>query len=127
VPRRAGERYATVLVPDVAASVERFRAAYVTTRGHVPDPDEIDLVFRPLSFVSGPSHTFGQVRDRIASPARLGLLDPSAFDPAQLQALDQGRTRWLWPFAVCRDGRPFGLPADALLRDLFGTTDGPTG
>jgi hypothetical protein len=118
-----GGRYAAFLVPDVAVSVERFRTAYMAARGRVPDPDEYDLVFRPLSFVSGPDHNFGHIRDHVANPARLGLLDPSAFDPADPSSVDENRIRWLGPFAVCRDGRPFGLPADALLQDLFATSD----
>lgn len=116
-------RYAAFLVPDVAASVERFRAGCVVARDRLPDADEYDLIFRPLSFVSGPDHTFGQVRDSVANPALLGLLEPTAFDPTDSGSLDENRIRWLGPFAVCRNGRPFGLPTDGLLRDLFATMD----
>jgi hypothetical protein len=118
-----GGRYAAVLVPDVAASVERFRAGFAAAHGLAPDPDEYDLIFRPLSFVSGLAHTFGQIRDQVANPARLGLLEPAAFDPANPGSLAESCIRWVGPFAVCWDGRPFGLPTDALLRGLFAAAD----
>jgi hypothetical protein len=70
-----------------------------------------------------PAERSCQVRDSIANPALLGLLGSAAFGPADPASLDESRIRWLGPFAVCRRGRPFGLPTAALLRDLLGTTD----
>jgi hypothetical protein len=58
-------KYALVLMPKLEKSVERWKIRFQLEFGY-PPPDniEFDIVFNPLSFVSGTSNMFQNLKNR---------------------------------------------------------------
>jgi hypothetical protein len=113
------DRYVAALFPRLAWSVERFEAAHFIHYGDLSNAEGYELLCRPLVFVSGPRHTFGQVKKLIADPCYLGFLEPSEFDPATPKALNLDRIRRVGPFPVCWKAQPFGYDIKPMIEKLM--------
>jgi hypothetical protein len=111
-------RYVAALFPNLPSSVERFEAAYFVYHGEPSKAASHMLLFRPITFVSGPRHTFGRVKKLIADPSYLGFLEPDEFDPATPTSLDLDNIRRVGPFPVCWDARPFGYDIKPIIENL---------
>lgn len=119
------DRFVAALVPNLTRSVERAAAGRPAAAPGPAGPGGYDLLFRPLFFVSRPRHTFGQVRHRLGSTTRVGLLDAGAFAAARPPSRALDRVRTVGAVGVCRDGRPFGFDVRPLLVKLLDPDEEP--
>jgi hypothetical protein len=119
------DRYITALFPNLPASVERFEAAYFANHGEPSKAAEYELLFRPLAFVSGPSHTFKKVKKLIGSPSMVGFMEPSDFDPGKPSSLDLDCIRRVGQFPVCWNEKPISYSIKPIIEKLVQDASGP--
>ena len=98
----AGPLYGLALVPRFQKGVERFRTAYQLRNGWpIPQDAEVQMLFKPLHFVSRPGHVFSQVRDQLGARCKVMLLETEDFRGADTDP-DDGFV--LGVFDVVREG-----------------------
>jgi hypothetical protein len=112
-------RYVVGLFPNVSASVERFEVAHLIVHGDMSTADGYEIIFRPLTFVSGLNHTFGRVKAMIPTTAIVGFVEPSEFDPHAPEKLSPDAIRRVGPFPVCWDSKPFAFDVSGILDGLI--------
>jgi len=97
-------RYVAALVPNVAGSVERFELAYLIAHREVSGVNGYEVIFRPLTFVSGTSHTYGQMKAMIPSSVMVGFAESDNVDPRFPEKWTLDPIRRVGPFPVCLSG-----------------------
>jgi len=112
-------RYVAGLFPNVSASVERFEAAHLIVHGQATNAAGHDIIFRPLTFVSGPKHTFGRIKAMIPDSAIVGFVEPSDFDHQTPGKLTPDAIRRVGPFPVCWNAKPFSFDVSGLIDGLL--------
>jgi hypothetical protein len=99
-------RYALALFPELQRSLERFRFAHLLEGGSPLDSGRIQIITRPLHFVSGTGTAYAVVRDRIGDSVHVGLVDLALLDPDDPFRLDPAMIRDLGAFTVGAPGTP---------------------
>lgn len=112
-------RYCAGLFPNVSASVERFETAHLIVHSQATNAAGQDIIFRPLTFVSGQKHTFGRVKAMIPDSAMVGFVEPSELDPHTPGKLTPAAIRRVGPLRVCWDAKPFGFDVSGLIDGLL--------
>jgi hypothetical protein len=112
-------RYVAGLFPNVAGSVQRFELAHLIAHRDTSNADDYEIVFRPLTFVSGLNHTLHRVEAMIPMTTMVGFVEPNQFDPQAPERFAADAIRLVGPFPVCRDSQPFGFSVSGMLEELI--------
>ena len=110
-------RYVATLFPNINRSITRFKVARIAFYEEVITARDYSVLFRPLCFVSGPKHVFGEVRDRLLDLSSVGFVDSRDVDRHEPLNLDPEAIKTIGPFPVCRNCKPSDVDIGGFVDD----------
>ena len=115
-------KYALVLFPEVKQSLARFKFAHLLEGGDPIESGQVQVITRPLHFVSGAGTAYSAIKGRIGKTMNLGLVDFQDLDLEKPFDLNPSKIIELGTFAV---GHNNVMGMDSYLDGLIDGADKP--
>lgn len=81
--------YAVAVMPNLQHSVDRFRTNWMRTKGEVlPKDVKMQLIFKPISYVSRPKHMLATVKSKISKRSIIGMVPGEKFNASNIDQLE---------------------------------------
>jgi hypothetical protein len=101
--RQRNDKYLIALIPDLKLSTERFKIAFQLRTGYpVPSDAKINVIFKPLHFVSGTGNTTFK-RVTVGHNIHIGFINEIDVDIEHPENMSEDKIRWIGPYKLSND------------------------
>ena len=98
-----GDKYVMVLMPNLSRSSRRIKYNHFLQHEEIAAPDDSQVLFKPISFLSASIGAFEQVRNILPTRMVVGFYNIDLFDADDLTSIDEDKVNRFGPVWVRRN------------------------